>query len=376
MSGGSRSCRPRAGLAILAIQGSSIPHNKKRSPCINMPSAKQLTGVARWLVWTHRTGIPMQSPLRVVVLLNASAGALQAQGGAALGDTVMAAFRQHGISVTLEISHGPDLDAAAERAAQRAHNQEVDAVVVGGGDGSIRTVVQVLAGSEIPLGILPLGTLNHFARDLGVPLTVDGAVALIAAGTIHRVDVGEVNGEIFVNNSSLGLYPYLVLERERWRRHKGLAKWSAMILAGLGVFRRLRVRRLSLCAEGVVEPHRSAGVFIGNNEYSLTADAFGRRVRLDGGRLCLYVGRAQGRLALLRLACRAALGLLDARRDLRAMRVSQAEIRIHKSRLLVALDGELAVLQSPLHYRSRPGALRVFGSPGRDGPCPGHDTSA
>jgi diacylglycerol kinase family enzyme len=317
----------------------------------------------------------MQSPLRVVVLLNASAGALQAHGGAALADAVVAAFREHRISATQETLHGPDLQAAAKRAAQRAHSREVDAVVVGGGDGSVRTVAQALAGSDVPLGILPLGTLNHFARDLGVPTTVDGAVALIAAGTTHRIDVGEVNGEIFVNNSSLGIYPYLVLERERWRRRRGLAKWSAMILAGLGVFRRLRVRRLWIHTDGGAEPHRSSGVFIGNNEYTLAARAFGRRALLDGGRLCLYVSRVEGRLALFRLACRAALGLLDAHRDLRVMKVSQAEIRIRKSRLLVALDGELRVMQSPLHYRSRPGALRVFGPSRGNGSYSSHGSA-
>ncbi|WP_414476031.1 diacylglycerol/lipid kinase family protein [Microvirga sp. M2] len=303
----------------------------------------------------------MQPPLRVVVLLNAAAGTLQAQGGTALADAVAAAFRLHRITAILETLHGPELDTAAKRAAQQAHNREIDAVVVGGGDGSIRTVAQALAGSEVPLGILPLGTLNHFARDLGIPTAVDDAVALIAAGATRHIDVGEVNGEIFVNNSSLGLYPYLVLERERWRRHTGLARWSAMILAGLGALQRLRMRRFSIRTEGVVEPYRSSGVFIGNNEYSLETGAFGRRARLDGGRLCIYVGSAQGRVALIRLAFRAALGLIDAGRDLRAMKVSRAEILLQKDRLLVALDGEIRVLQPPLQYRSRPGALRVFG---------------
>lgn len=326
--------------------------------------AKPLAGVARLPVRTHPTGLPMQPPLRVVVLLNASAGTVQAQGATGLADAVTTAFQRHRISARLEILHGADLHAAAKRAEQRARNREVDAVVVGGGDGSIRTVAQTLAGSDIPLGILPLGTLNHLARDLGLPLVVDNAVSVIAAGATRRIDVGEVNGEIFVNNSSLGLYPYLVLERERWRRRKGLARWSAMILAGLGAFRRLRVRRLSIRTEAVAEPYRSSGVFIGNNEYSLMAGDFGRRARLDGGRLCIYVGTAQRRFALFRLACRAALGLLDPRRDLRAMRVMRAEISVRKSRLLVALDGELRILRSPLHYRSRPGALRVFGPSG------------
>jgi diacylglycerol kinase family enzyme len=92
---------------------------------------------------------------------------------------------------------------------------EIDAVVVGGGDGSIRTVASVLVGSDVPLGILPLGTLNRFAKDLRIPLFVDGAVAVIASREKSYVDVGELNGEIFINNSSIGIYPYLVVERER-----------------------------------------------------------------------------------------------------------------------------------------------------------------
>jgi diacylglycerol kinase family enzyme len=99
------------------------------------------------------------------------------------------------------------LQAAAERAVQRVREQELDALVVGGGDGSIRTVAHVLAGTGVPLGILPLGTLNHFARDLGIPTDLKETVALIAAGKTRSIDVGEVNGETFINNSSIGLYP-------------------------------------------------------------------------------------------------------------------------------------------------------------------------
>jgi diacylglycerol kinase family enzyme len=124
----------------------------------------------------------METRLRVVVLLNASAGTLEARGGENLGDAVASAFEHHGIAATLEVLPGPDLQAAAERAVQRVREQELDALVVGGGDGSIRTVAHVLAGTGVPLGILPLGTLNHFARDLGIPADLKEAVALIAAG--------------------------------------------------------------------------------------------------------------------------------------------------------------------------------------------------
>jgi len=82
-----------------------------------------------------------------------------------------------------------------------------DAIVIGGGDGSVRSIAQVVAGNDVPLGILPLGTLNHLARDLGIPASMNEAVRLTAAGRTRHTDVGEVNGVIFVNNSSLGVYP-------------------------------------------------------------------------------------------------------------------------------------------------------------------------
>ncbi|MET0531090.1 MAG: diacylglycerol kinase family protein [Microvirga sp.] len=302
----------------------------------------------------------MQSQPRVAVLLNASAGTLEVGGGENLRDALAAVFEQHGISATLQLLAGSDLQAAAEQARQHVKAQDLDALVVGGGDGSIRTVAHVLAGTGVPLGILPLGTLNHFARDLGIPTDVEEAIALIAAGETRYLDVGEVNGATFINNSSIGLYPYLVLDRERRRRRLGLSKWTAMILAGFRVLRYLPISRLSISTESSIEPCRSPSVFVGNNEYNLTTPAFGRRERLDSGELCIYVAKAQSRLALVRLAGRAVLGLLDPQRDLRAMKVPKAEIRSRSSRLLVALDGEVEVLRPPLSYRMRPGALCVF----------------
>src|ERR1700730_2858143 len=114
-----------------------------------------------------------------------------------------------------DITTGPrksaELCSAAKRVRQRVVAGELDAVVVGGGDGRIRTVASVLAGSDVPLGIIPLGTLNHFARDLRIPVFADRAIAVIASGEKRYVDVGEINGKIFINNSSIGIYPYLFL---------------------------------------------------------------------------------------------------------------------------------------------------------------------
>ena len=300
--------------------------------------------------------------LRVAVLLNASAGAIERQGAGTIRAFLASAFEKHGIAAVLEFLQGSELRSGAERARAQIIDRKLDAIVVGGGDGSVRTVASVLAGSDIPLGIIPLGTLNHFARDLRISFIVERAVAIIAVGEERAVDVGQVNDVIFVNNSSIGLYPYLVLERDR-RRRKGLSKWIAMMLAMPRVLRNLPLFRLTIVVEGNVEQCRSPCVLIGNNEYSITLSAFGTRESLDRGELCLYVARTQGRLSIFWLACRCILGLVRQQRDLRIFKGAAADISAHRSQLLVAFDGEVATMQSPLHFWIRPRALRVFVPP-------------
>jgi diacylglycerol kinase family enzyme len=302
-------------------------------------------------------------PFRVVALLNASAGTIAGQDDAQLSAALAGAFEKFGISAVIELLVSGELRAAAERAMQNVTAQKFDAVVVGGGDGSIRTVASVLAGSEVPLGIVPLGTLNHFAKDLGIPLAIDEAVGVVAAHTVRSVDLGVVNGQTFINNSSIGFYPDMVLDRERLRRRKGLPKWLAMVVATLRVLRNFPLRRLTIHAQDGIETSRSPCVFIGNNEYHLTGISFGNRARLDGGELCVYVAKQQSRLALVLLAFRMLLGLLDEARDLKIMRLAAAEISSRRGRLLVALDGELELMRPPLSYRIWPGALRVFAPP-------------
>jgi diacylglycerol kinase family enzyme len=297
---------------------------------------------------------------RVIVLLNKFAGTAERLAGEQLRDALVSAFELHGTSADVELLAPAELAAAAKRACQKVTDGAFNAVVVGGGDGSVQTVANFVAGSAIPLGIIPLGTLNHFAKDLGIPLGLDAAVATIAAGHTHSVDVGELNGEIFINNSSIGIYPFLVLDRERIRRRRGLAKWTAMFLACLRTLRYFPVRRLSIRGEGWVEPVRSPCVFVGNNEYRLAIPAFGRRDRVDGGELCVYVAKQQSRLGLLWLAVRIFLGFLAQERDLRIFKLNAVEISSRRRRLLVALDGEVERIQSPLRYRIRPGDLRVL----------------
>ncbi len=298
--------------------------------------------------------------IRVAVLLNKAAGNIICRDSGTLGETLTAAFARHGMTATLYFLSAAELKARAKRALREAKKGQIDALVVGGGDGSIASVANVLAGSEVPIGVLPLGTLNHFAKDLGIPLALEQAVALIAAGQVQSVDLGEVNGEIFVNNSSIGIYPYLVLDRRRLQERRRMGKWTAMAFAIWRTLLHFPLRRLHIRSGGMAEPYRSPCLFVGNNEYCLTGRAAGKRERLDAGELCVYVARRQSRLALFWLACRSLIGFIDRSRDLRAMNAPDVEVSSRTSRLLVALDGEVTMLRPPLRYRARPNALRVF----------------
>jgi diacylglycerol kinase family enzyme len=292
-------------------------------------------------------------------LLNSSSGTAAGKKEDDLRAELERGFRKRNISTTIEFVPSPELRAAAERSVQKATAGEFDAIVVGGGDGTIRTVAGAMVGRHIPLGIIPLGTLNHFAKDLDIPLSINGAIETIAAGVYRNVDVGEVNGEIFINNSSIGIYPYLVLDRDRRRARQGMSKWPAMFLAGLRAIRNLPLRRLRIRAGDWQDAVRSPCVFIGNNRYDLKGPLFGGRDRLDAGELCLCVAKQQSRLGLLWLGAKCVTGVVD-QRDLRILALGALEVDSRRKRLLVACDGEIQVMQTPLKYRSRPAALRVL----------------
>lgn len=236
----------------------------------------------------------------------------------------------------------------------------VDAVVAGGGDGTIRSVAGVLVGGEVPLGVLPVGTLNHFARDLGIPVELPAAVRLLTNGTPRALDVGEVNGEIFINNSMLGFYPPVVEVRDKERREKERNKWLATISAVFKVLPRHPLLHLRVTADGLTIDHQTRFLFVGNNEYEMSAFTYGARRRFDSGNLYLYIAKSRTRLGLI------GLGLLGLFRDLKwtdrfdRFCLPELTIETKKKALPVYLDGEVTLLRPPLRYRNRPHALRVI----------------
>jgi diacylglycerol kinase family enzyme len=232
--------------------------------------------------------------------------------------------------------------------------------VVAGGDGTIGAAVAAVAGSAVPLGILPLGTLNHFARDLGLPLELEQAVDVVADGHVRQVDVAEINGQAFVNNSSVGLYPFMVAQRNAEQRRTGRGKLLATLPAALRALRGATWHHLDIVADGRRTRVRTPCLFVGNNPYETDLAGFGTRKALDRGELCVHVVRQQTRLGVLTLPFRIALGLADPARDVETFRAAELEVTSRQRHLRVSRDGEIAIVPTPLRYRSRPGALRVF----------------
>ena len=301
-------------------------------------------------------------PRRVLVLLNSSSGTAIEKSEDQAGE-LRKSFSRRGIAASIQFTPASDFTTATRNALQNAASGEFDAVIVGGGDGTISTVAEVLADTETPMGILPMGTLNHFAKDLKIPLGLDQAIDVIASGHTLRVDLGEVNGKLFLNNSSIGIYPYLVSDRERRRKHHGLPKWIALIFAGLRTLGNLPFRQLSLEADGWQRAYKSPCVFVGNNKYILSGASVGSRTTLSDGLLSLYVTKQQGAAALVWLAIRCVSGMVDQANDLNVFSLSAITIKSRHKRLLVSRDGEIETLETPLNYAIRPSALRVFVSP-------------
>jgi diacylglycerol kinase family enzyme len=294
---------------------------------------------------------------RIVVILNATSGG---GSGGTIAERVEDLFTRAGVGVEVHLAHGGgELEARLSAAiASRA-----DVVVAGGGDGTVSTVAAALAGGPIALGVLPLGTLNHFAKDMQLPLELGPAVDLIARGTTRRVDVGEVNGRVFVNNSSLGLYPDIVRDRERQQRRLGRGKWPALVWATLGALRRYPFLGVRLSIDGAPRVRRTPFVFVGNNVYRMEGFAIGERERLDAGCLSLYVTHRAGRWRLLVLALHALFGRLDQARDFDASCAAEIDVESRRARLRVATDGEITVMTPPLRYRVRPASLVVVADP-------------
>ena len=291
-------------------------------------------------------------PRHAKILINAGAGG---EFNETLRERLSEIFQAADTKADIIVAATP---AEMAQVAEAAAHEDYEMIVAGGGDGTVSLVASALIGSGKVLGVLPLGTFNHFAKDLRIPIDFEEASQNLISGSQVEVDVGEVNGRIFLNNSTLGLYPVLVREREKQQR-LGWGKWPAFVWAAISALRRYPFVSVRVSVDGQPVTTRTPFVFVGNNQYVMERLNIGTRDRLDAGELCLYMTRRTGRIDLVRLAIRALLGRLRDEKDFMAMSAQEVTIATRSSRARVAIDGEVDIQPTPLEYRIRTRSLTV-----------------
>jgi diacylglycerol kinase family enzyme len=291
-------------------------------------------------------GCAMVAPLPVVI--NRSGGTAAAWGDR-LEERVRAAFEPTGRDIALELVEPADLPAAIAR------HSRAPVVAVGGGDGTLGTAATQLAGTATALAVLPLGTRNHLARQLGVPLDLDEAAQVAASGARRRMDLGRAGDRLFVNNVSVGIYNKLVGTRERL----DLPKWLATVPAAWHVLRTMRPHAYRLRIDGSERTVRTPLLFIGNNRYSLSFGHLGERASLEDGLLSVCAVAAQGPLQLVWLAIKVLCGLAHPDRDFAELELAREVILEGEGVIGLALDGELTCLSRPLRVMIEPAALGI-----------------
>jgi diacylglycerol kinase family enzyme len=302
---------------------------------------------------------------RIPVLLNAASGPGPEPGDAAVRAAFAAVGRDADITVLDEC-------ASLDGTLRQVLHARPPRLVAGGGDGTVAAVASQLVDGDTALGVLPLGTLNHFAKDLGIPVELEQAVRVVTDGRRTRVDVGGLRAgdgaeRVFLNNSSLGLYPRIVSARDEAQHRLHIGKWPALARATWQALRASRSFDVRLEVDGRTLQRRTPFVFIGNNRYTLQGFAAGSRPRLDEGVLSIYVLRPQGLFGFLRLALRALLGRVSPDEDFEAFTAAELLVASTRAQVEVALDGEVATFATPLHYRVRPQALQVLAPAAGDG---------
>lgn len=266
-----------------------------------------------------------------------------------LASAVEEAFASVGREISLQLCEGSEIAEATRRQAG------APLVIVGGGDGTIGAAAAALAHTSSALGILPLGTRNHFARQLGVPIDLVKAARLTVSGQRRRIDIGVAGDRVFVNNASFGIYTRIVRERAK----SDGPRWLGTLGATWHALKRMRAQRFALRVDGEPQELTTPLLFIGNNEYSIALGRLGDRESLDDGRLSICAVSAQTALQLLGFAVRAVAGLARPSRDFEEFATARAIVIEGEGHIEGAFDGELALMALPLRLRSLPAALGV-----------------
>ncbi len=284
------------------------------------------------------------------LILNPSSGAKLAPGEL---DALQSASRERGLEV---IRLTPDADRAQTIRERMARGGRL--FVAAGGDGTISHVVQPLVNTEAVLGVIPLGTYNHFARDLDLPLDWRAALEVALTGTTRQIDSGRINDRFFINNVSLGLYPELVARREE--RGRDYPRWKARLYASWVTLRKYPHVTLAIETEHHQEVIRTHVFMVSNNSYDLSRIGIeSARSTLEEGRLSVYWLPHLSRLKLTRFMARYLAGRVRETPGFRSFRTAAMKVQSAHQGVRVGVDGEVFRMSMPLTITIVPQSLLV-----------------
>jgi len=288
---------------------------------------------------------------RILVLLNARAGTLIDAGTDSIVKQIEAALKPRCDSLDIRLLQPRDLPGAIADAALGIH----DTVIVGGGDGSVSAAVAAFSGGEKLLGVLPFGTMNLLARDLGMPSDAREAVAALSAVTPHRIDLAEVNGRPFHTLSGLGFFSQIAKAREETRGHP-LGRFVGLMLAWFRALRRTAPFTIDIVLAGRRERVSALALLVTNNRFG----SDWRRARLDEGILEMHVVEEQGTLTKLKASAALVTGAWRTEQEIRSIVANELIIVNRRRHARASTDGELVRERIPLRYRMLPRALTVL----------------
>ncbi len=251
---------------------------------------------------------------------------------------------------------GNDLRRTAESAARSGART----VVAAGGDGTIMAVAAAVGGSGPRLGVLPLGTFNYFARGLGIPAEPEAAAEIILHGRPQSLSLGDVNGHLFLNNISLGVYPMILEEREqvyrRWGRRRLIAHWSVIRT----FLRYQRPLRLTVEADGRTHNIRTPLLFAARSAFQLERFGLAGADCVKSGSFAVFVGPETTRPGLFRQAARLVTQSMQEGRDFDLICADALTIHAGRPWLTIACDGERLRMRSPLKLTMRRDVIEVL----------------
>ncbi|MEJ7624666.1 MAG: diacylglycerol kinase family protein [Pyrinomonadaceae bacterium] len=290
---------------------------------------------------------------RIQVIINATSGSV---AGDETCDEMREQFKAGGVDAEFHFAKGGE---DIVELAKKACAGDAEIIVAGGGDGTVSAVATEVYKAGKTFGLLPLGTLNNFSKDLGIEQNARAAIAVLASGQTRKVDLAEVNGRVFINNSSIGLYPRIVRNREKQQERLGRGKWFAALWATLRMFWTARFLKVRIEIDGETFLRKTPFVFVGNNEYEMDLYNIGRRSDLDSGQLSIYFLHRGGRMGVIMLLFHTLTGRVKQWRDFEQVTASSVTIQSRRRLLHVAFDGEVEAMETPLEYRILPKALKV-----------------